>query len=373
MPEDYIYVDEGISGRHTGNRPAFQKMIQTARRQEKPFQVILLWKFSRFARNREDAILYKSMLRRECGVDVISVSEPVGDQKMSVIFEAMIEAMDEYYSLNLAEEVLRGMKEKALRGGFQTRPPFGWDKIPGGPLVVNAREAGWYACARQAFLEGKSFSTIAKMLNQQGARTKKGNAFDGRAIEYILCNPMQSGYVRWTEGKTVSKRIFDSPDTLIVKSEQVPPLITEEEFQRLQDEIKRRKRYRKKYQHKDSGKKHWLSGLLRCSACGGGLGFQSAAKGFQCQRYNKGLCGTSHFLPAAKIEVQILSFIKNLEAESSFSDGPVSSLLEGEALSIEEKNQLLGRIVEKIVFRKPDYTLEVHLWSGLEEMLPDAL
>ena len=78
--------------------------------------MILLWKFSRFARNREDAIVYKSMLRKQLGIEVVSISENVGDDKMSVLIEAMIEAMDEYYSINLAEEVKRGMTEKVSRG-----------------------------------------------------------------------------------------------------------------------------------------------------------------------------------------------------------------------------------------------------------------
>ena len=66
-------------------------MIGTAKLKPKPFDAILLWKFSRFARNREDSIVYKSMLRK-LGIDVISISENVGDDKMSVLIEAMIEA-----------------------------------------------------------------------------------------------------------------------------------------------------------------------------------------------------------------------------------------------------------------------------------------
>ena len=86
IPDEYIYVDEGISGRHTQKRTGFNSMISTAKQKPKPFDAILLWKFSRFARNREDSIVYKSMLRKQCGIDVISVSENIGDNKMSVGF-----------------------------------------------------------------------------------------------------------------------------------------------------------------------------------------------------------------------------------------------------------------------------------------------
>jgi len=68
--EQYIFIDEGISGRSADNRPAFLNMIRTAGQTPKPFDQILLWKFSRFARNRQDSIFYKSMLRREYGIDV---------------------------------------------------------------------------------------------------------------------------------------------------------------------------------------------------------------------------------------------------------------------------------------------------------------
>lgn len=127
LPEEFIFVDEGISGRKAAKRPEFMKMIGTAKIKPKQFDVILLWKFSRFARNREDSIVYKSMLRKQCGIEVISISEQLGEDKTSILIEALIEAMDEYYSINLAEEVRRGMTEKAQRGEVVSTPPFGYD------------------------------------------------------------------------------------------------------------------------------------------------------------------------------------------------------------------------------------------------------
>ena len=96
VPPEFIFSDEGISGKHTKNREAFNQMIAMAKTTPKPFDVILVWKFSRFARNREDSILYKSMLRKQLGIEVISITEPIGDDKMAVLMEALIEAMDEY-------------------------------------------------------------------------------------------------------------------------------------------------------------------------------------------------------------------------------------------------------------------------------------
>ncbi len=115
VPNEFVFADEGISGKNTQKRPAFNRMIGLAKTKPKPFECILLWKYSRFARNREDSIVYKSMLRKQLGIDVISISENLGDDKMSILIEALIEAMDEYYSINLAEEVKRGMTERVSK------------------------------------------------------------------------------------------------------------------------------------------------------------------------------------------------------------------------------------------------------------------
>lgn len=81
VPDEFIFHDDGISGRTAAKRPGFNRMIGAAKLRPRPFDAILLWKFSRFARNREDSIVYKSMLRK-LGIEVISISENVGDDKM---------------------------------------------------------------------------------------------------------------------------------------------------------------------------------------------------------------------------------------------------------------------------------------------------
>jgi site-specific DNA recombinase len=63
------FVDEAESAR-TANRPAFKDMISLAKQHRKPFDAILVWKLSRFARNREDSIIYKSLLRKY-GISVL--------------------------------------------------------------------------------------------------------------------------------------------------------------------------------------------------------------------------------------------------------------------------------------------------------------
>ena len=71
------FVDEAASAR-SANRPAFKEMIALGRQRRKRFDAILVWKLSRFARNREDSIIYKSLLRRR-GISIISINEHVDD------------------------------------------------------------------------------------------------------------------------------------------------------------------------------------------------------------------------------------------------------------------------------------------------------
>ena len=108
------YVDEAESGR-IADRPQFQKMLDEAAKPEAPFKEILVWKFSRFTRKREHAVAFKAMLRRR-GVRVVSITEHADDSPTGKLMEAIIESVDEFYSENLAQEVVRGMREAASRG-----------------------------------------------------------------------------------------------------------------------------------------------------------------------------------------------------------------------------------------------------------------
>ena len=103
--EDCIYIEEPISGRKAKNRPKFQEMIARAKESDCPFSVILLWKFARFARNQEESIFYKSILRSKCKVDVVSITEPLIAGPFGKLIERIIEWMDEFYSIRLSQEV----------------------------------------------------------------------------------------------------------------------------------------------------------------------------------------------------------------------------------------------------------------------------
>jgi site-specific DNA recombinase len=114
------FVDEAESGR-TAARPAFREMVSLARRPQKFFNAILVWKYSRFARSREDSIVYKTMLRKN-GVQVVSINEPFEDTPTGRLLEAMIESLGEFYSANLGEEITRELRESASARLLHAQP-----------------------------------------------------------------------------------------------------------------------------------------------------------------------------------------------------------------------------------------------------------
>ena len=180
---EHIYIDEGYSGRSANKRPAFMRMIGTAKQKPTPFDTILVHKFDRFARNREDSVVYKSLLRSQCGIKVISITEHLEDDKFSVIMESMLEAMAEYYSINLSEEVRKGMTEKASRGEFQANPCYGY-RVNNNILTPYQPEADIVKLIYSKYLEGEhSLFRLAKTINALGAKTKKGKNFENRNIE----------------------------------------------------------------------------------------------------------------------------------------------------------------------------------------------
>lgn len=306
LPNEFIFLDEGISGKHTEKRPEFNRMIGTAKQKPRPFDAILLWKFSRFARNREDSIVYKSMLRRELGIDVISISEPLADDKMSIIMEAMIEAMDEYYSLNLAEEVKRGMTEKARRGGLQSTPSFGY-RAEGNVLVPVPEEAALVRSIFDRFISGEGLFPIAKWLNDMGVKTHRGNRFENRTIEYILRNPVYIGKMRWNPtGRT--RRDF-SNENIILADAQHQPLISQETWDAAQRRMAAVKAQWKYHGRPVTEHKRWMSGLIRCADCGSTLIFASP-RYWKCNGYVRGRCRSTQHVTDEKLTEMLLTLME---------------------------------------------------------------
>ena len=307
ITKEHIYVDEGISGRKAEKRPEFMKMIATAKIKPKPFDVILVHKFDRFARSREDSVVYKSLLRKECDVKVISTTESIEDDKFSVILEAMLEAMAEYYSLNLAEEVKKGMTEKAERGQYQTTPPYGY-RMVNKKLEIFLEEAKIVNLIFHKFAD-REMNTLqlARYSNSLGAKTKFGNPFENRTVDYILNNPVYIGKARWTPTERI-RRNFNHPDSIIRDSEH-EPIVDMETWDKTQERIKENKEMYRKKEKSTATITTWLKGLVRCPECNCTL-VKHMTNYMQCGGYLKGKCNKSTLVSIANLESAVLEELK---------------------------------------------------------------
>ena len=121
------YIDRALSAK-TDNRPSFQQMIKDS--SKGLFDVIIVWKLDRFARNRYDSARYKAQLRKN-GVKVISANENISEGSEGIILESVLEGMAEYYSADLSEKVIRGLTENAMKCKFNSDPiTFGFNFEP---------------------------------------------------------------------------------------------------------------------------------------------------------------------------------------------------------------------------------------------------
>ncbi|MDY3918536.1 MAG: recombinase family protein [Candidatus Limivivens sp.] len=308
LSEEFIFLDEGISGRSAEKRPGFLRMVGLAKQKPRPFDVILLWKFSRFARSRQDSILYKSMLRKECGIEVISITEQLSDDPTSILIEALLEAMDEYYSINLAQEVRRGMNEKFSRGGVVSIPPFGY-RMGEGCFEIDSEKAALVRMIYADFLNGESYRRIAEKLNEMGVRSNRGNLFESRTVEYILSNPVYLGKLRRNlEGHDPTDRFHQGERVTVVDGEH-EPLLEEEIFQKAQERIREIRRSHGK-NARVSDADFMLRGLVRCSDCGSVLTRTAGGKALQCCKYARGQCRVSHYAGLERLNRAVLDRIK---------------------------------------------------------------
>ena len=325
IPDEYVFYDDGISGRSVKKRDDFNRMIAIAKEKTHPFDRIYVWKFSRFARNQEESMVYKNLLQKK-GITVVSASEPIPEGHFGSLIERIIEWMDEFYSVNLGVEVTRGMTEKATRGEPTCAPPIGY--IMKDKQYYPDEEGGTANIVREIFeryANGEKQRVIAISLGERGVRTRHGNMPENRWIDYILRNPCYIGKIRWSlEGvRAVSKRDFDNDNIMVVDSNH-EPLISMETWNKVQSLLDAQKRTYPKYARRDQTIDYSLKGLIRCSSCGGTLatnGYSGKSKVpcLQCCNYARGSCHTSHGITIPKIESAFMEALKQAVGEKQFA------------------------------------------------------
>jgi DNA invertase Pin-like site-specific DNA recombinase len=329
IPDEYVFYDDGISGKSARKRDDFNRMIAIAKEKTHPFDVIYVWKFSRFARNQEESMVYKNLLQKK-GVAVRSVSEPIPEGHFGSLIERIIEWMDEFYLVNLSAEVTRGMTEKFSRGEPLVAPPFGYKM--GEKAYIPDEESGAADIVReifQRFADGEKQRAIAMSLGQRGVLTKAGKKPENRWIDYILRNSCYIGKLRYsTNGiKAVSKRDYDNENIMEVDGHH-KPLISMELWEKVQKLLDIQRMAYPKHSRSQQPANYMLKGLVRCGACEGPIAMASAVSGkakvrtMQCCNYSRGRCQTSHSITMPKIEADFISGLKLALKKKQFTINP---------------------------------------------------
>lgn len=225
------YIDEALSAK-TDNRPEFLRMINDAK--TGMFDLIICHKLDRFARNRYDSAFYKKILK-EHGVKLVSVLENFDDSPESIILESVLEGMAEYYSANLAREVMKGLKENALEckhtGG---KPPFGYDIGPDKRYIINEHEAKAIKVIYEKTVNGESCGEVIDWLRINGYKTKYGTQFAKNAINAIIRNEKYKGVYVYGKNKRIIqdgvKKNIPGEDVIRIV-DGVPRIVDDETWQ----------------------------------------------------------------------------------------------------------------------------------------------
>lgn len=283
------YVDEALTGTNT-DRPGFQNMLDDAKKGK--FDVVIVHKMDRFSRNVYDTLDVQNQLML-CGVRIESVIEQFTDTPEGQLQQIIQLGVGQYYSANLAREVMKGLKENAYKavhnGGI---PPLGYDVDPDTKrYVINEKEAESIRIMFTKFLEGWSYRELADYLNVLGYQTKIGNKFSATSSFYdILTNSKYKGEYVFNRsvkkpkqaGMKRSHRKNKNEDEIIRVPNGVPAIVDKETFDNVQKLLSSRQRSKGQNKAKEV---YLLSGLVECGECGSAYHGSSRIGGRNKQKY----------------------------------------------------------------------------------------
>ncbi len=360
------YVDNAKSARYS-KRPQFQQMLHDAK--SEAFDFIIVHKLDRFARNRTEAAITRYELKKY-GVKIVSVLENLDDSPESIILESLLEGMAEYYSLNLAREVMKGLMENARKGLFNGgRPPLGYDVVDG-KYVINEFEAQAVKLIFDMFVQGYSYPAIINQLNKAGYRTKFRNPFGKNSIHEILRNEKYIGNYAFNRrrkrdetGKR-SNRAFKQEEEVVRIKGAIPAIIEEDVFIKVQKKMDSRRVSTRApgpwYGIGARGKEIYvLSGLVFCGHCGNKMHGNIMVRGgkqykyYSCEGRRAGCKQPS--IPKHVVEnkvIEVLAEVLNPDLAEQYTES-LNALIEKQCSEkipvIEEKMQEIDNQISNLL------------------------
>lgn len=248
----YMVVGEYVDRAKTGtndNRPGLKQMLKDS--YAKNFNMVLVWKVDRFARNRLNSLKNRETLK-ENNVRLVSVNENIdGDTPEGIITGSLLDAMAEYYSKELSVKVKRGIKMSVQKGNsLGGHMLFGY-KVIDKKYVIDEKEGPIVKEIFRMYVdEGMSMKAISDKLTSQGYRRNDGRAINHQLVEKTLTNSKYSGVLKCSEW---------------VNEEGIPAIVDKNTLQRSVERHDSRKHVGGSFK---ANSEFALVGRLFCGECG---------------------------------------------------------------------------------------------------------
>ena len=263
------YIDRAMSAK-TDHRPDFQRMIKDSAKGL--FDVIIVWKLDRFARNRYDSAHYKAQLRKY-GVKVLSATENISDGPEGIILESMLEGMAEYYSAELSEKVIRGHTENALKCKYNGgTPTFGYVIDKDKCYQIDPHTASVVLESYIRYDQGATMKEVMEYMAENGFTTVRGRKIDLNFIARLLKNRKYIGEYSYRH---------------IVTPGGIPAIVPQDLFDRVQQRLEQNRKAPARHKAEDD---YLLTTKLFCGTCGAMMVGESGTSASKGRKYHYYRC-----------------------------------------------------------------------------------
>ena len=281
-------------------RPSFQAMIDAAMEKPPAFNVIVVHSFSRFFRDQFQFEFYVRKLAKN-GVKLVSITQDLGDDPMSVMMRQIMTLFDEYQSKENAKHTLRAMNENARQGFWNgARPPIGYRIVAAEQrgskikkkLEIDPIQAETVRRIYRMALNGvddrgpMGLKRIATWLNDNNIRTRDGGRWGLASIHQVLTRTTYIGQHRFNTRDHKTRTAKPEAEHAVM---EVPPIISVAEFEAVQRALK--SRHPRVMPSRAVSGPILLTGICFCACCGGAMTLRTG-KGSMGVEYRYYTCST---------------------------------------------------------------------------------
>ena len=322
------YIDRALSAK-TDNRPDFQQMIKDS--EKRLFDIVLVWKLDRFARNRYDSAHYEYQLERN-HVKLVSATEPISDSPAGIMVKSMLTGMAEYYSAELSEKVVRGMTENVLKGKYNGGTiPIGFKVDEEKFFQIDPLKAPFVVEAFQRYNEGATMKELMNWLNDSGVTTNRNQKFTYNSVQKLLTNKRYIGENHFKD---------------IVMPDSIPAIVDKDLFEEVQLKIKKNSRAPARHKAEDD---YLLTTKLFCGMCGAMM-FGECGTGRNKVVHHYYKCATAKRFKTCKKKTVRKEWLEDLviaETMKLIQDDAVIDAIVAEVMELQEQENTTLPLLEK--------------------------